>query len=85
MILLSLDTNASKKVLNIFTRLTCMCGDPTTKSNMYLWVLHTFVWLLSAIQRKYPQCSYKEDPTVDIHKKNDSKNKTSPNFAHRLL
>ena len=38
-ILLSLDINALKKLLILFSRLTRMCDDPTTKGNKYLWVL----------------------------------------------
>ena len=79
MILLSLDINALKKLSNLFRRLTRMCGDPTTKGNKYLLVWYgklNMHLLLSVRQHKYPRCSYWKDPTVDIHKKNSSKNKT---------
>ena len=39
MILLSQDINALKILLDLFTSLTRMCDDPTTKGNKCLWVL----------------------------------------------
>ena len=40
MILSSQDINTSRKLSNLFTTLTRMCGYPSTESNRYVWVFY---------------------------------------------